>query len=281
MDCEQLAADSLDGGPDDWALSERAIRGFAGELAAWGYRATFFIIPQTAERHAGLFLELQRAGFELGLHLHAPDQGWPDHLGGLPAEVQREALAEAGDRWSQALGQAPRVFRGGNFSANDATFPLLAALGYTHASASSPRRRLLSRRAMWDGAPPYPHRTHAGNRLLEGDLPLVEVPGATHPTISRPDAPHLPLEARIEWGTSEQHEDVFRAHLDWQLAADAPALASVVFTHNTREYSDPDDLMTQRLRALLAIFGREAERRGLELLPATVGMAAQEVWAQP
>jgi peptidoglycan/xylan/chitin deacetylase (PgdA/CDA1 family) len=281
MDCEQLAADSLDGGPADWALSERSIRGFAAELSARGYPATFFIIPQTAERHAELFLELQRAGFEPGLHQHAPDQGWPDHLGGLPPELQQRALTEAGDRWSQALGQGPRAFRGGNFSANDMTFPLLVALGYTSASASSPRRQLLARRAMWDGAPPYPHRAHAANRLLEGDLPLVEVPGATHPSLSRPDSPHLPMEARIEWGTSEQHEAVIRAHLDWQLAADAPLLASVIFTHNTHEYSDPHDLKTQRLRALLAILDHEAERRGLKLVPATVGTVAQAVLSTP
>ncbi|HIE52301.1 MAG TPA: hypothetical protein EYP85_11130 [Armatimonadetes bacterium] len=271
MDCEQLAVHSQDGGPADWNLSERAIVGFAEELRAQGFRATYFLVPQAAERHARLLLDLQGEGFELGLHLHSPDQGWRDHLGGLTPEEQYGALAEASDRWAQVLGQAPRAFRSGNFSANDHTFPLLARLGYTHTSTSSPRRRLLARHAVWSEALPYAHWTHAGNRLLAGDLPVVEVPLCVHPTAARDAAQTIPWEARIEGGEWEHHGEIIAANLDWQEELAAPLRTCVVFTHNTREYSNPQDEMTRRLRRIMALLEEEAARRNWQLAKTTVG----------
>ncbi|HUT74716.1 MAG TPA: polysaccharide deacetylase family protein [Armatimonadota bacterium] len=279
MDCEQLNEDSAAGGPRDWGVSERAIVGFADVLERRGFRATFFAIPQTAARHARLFLALEARGFELGLHLHTLDQGWRDHLGGLAPEEQHRALSQASAAWAEALGREPQAFRAGNFSANDQTFPLLSELGFTHASTSSPERTLVGVRAVWAGALPYPHWTHAGNRLLEGDLPLLEVPITTHPTARHETAPGVPWELRVEGGQWEHNPQIIAAHLDWQISSTSDGnrpeaealLACVAFTHNTREYSDPQDEMTKRLVRVMNALEQEGERRQIPLEKTTIG----------
>ncbi|MCC6444199.1 MAG: polysaccharide deacetylase family protein [Armatimonadetes bacterium] len=271
MDCEQLQENSHAGGPANWALSERAIRGFAERLLERGYRATFFIIPQTARQQARLFEELETEGFEMGLHLHTLDQGWEEHLGGMTPDIQRQAVARARDIWADALGRLPKAFRGGNLSANDHTFPILAEMGFTHASASVPRRRLLTCRAVWEGAPPYPHWAHAGNRLLEGNLSLLEVPVACHPTLWNEPARVVPWELRIEGVEWEYHNRIIDAHLDWQQSLKAPLTACVPFTHNTREYSDPADEMTRRLVRVMDLIEEQAERRSNGVAKTTTG----------
>lgn len=271
MDCEQLSEHSRAGGPADWGLSERAIVGFAERLRERGFRATYFIIPQTAQQHARLFLDLQADGFELGMHLHTLDQGWKEHLGGMTADEQRQALRQAGDVWANALGQAPGVFRAGHFSANDHTFPVLIELGFTHASASVPRRRMVDCRAVWDGAPPYPHWAHAGNRLLEGQLPLLSVPATCHPSRWHEPAQTVPWEVRIEGREWEQHGEIISASMDWQISLNAPTLSCVPFTHNTREYRDPQDEMTRRLVRVMDLLEEEGQRRRLSLEKTTIG----------
>ncbi len=279
MDCEQLNENSAAGGPVDWGLSERAISGFADALERRGFRATYFIIPQTAAQQAKLFLELERRGFELGIHLHTLDQGWREHLGGLKPDEQRRALSHASAVWADALGRQPQAFRAGNFSGNDYTFPLLAELGFTHSSTSGPGRSLAEVRAVWAEALPYPHWAHAGNRLLEGDLPLLEVPGASHPTARHEAMPGLPWEMRIEGRESEHHPRIIADNLDWQIALlcagsraeDEPLLACVPFTHNTREYSDPQDEMTKRLVRVMDALDQESERRQMPLHKTTIG----------
>ena len=62
MDCERIARFSPPGGPQDWNISERAIRGFAETLLENNLIGTFFIVPETAQRHRELFLELEKEG---------------------------------------------------------------------------------------------------------------------------------------------------------------------------------------------------------------------------
>ncbi|MBI3920124.1 MAG: polysaccharide deacetylase family protein [Armatimonadetes bacterium] len=271
MDCEQLNENSSDGGPRDWALSERSIVGFADRLQERGFLATYFIVPQAAQQHAALFLELQSAGCELGLHLHTLDQGRCEHLGGMGPGEQQRSLKEASDRWSNALGQSPRAFRAGNFSANDHTFPILADLGFTHASNSVPKRRYLSRRAMWDGSPPYPYWTHPGNRLLEGDLSLLNVPVACHPSKWRDPEQTVPYELRIEGWESHQHREMIVGSLEWQSAEQARIVACVPFTHNTHDYADPNAEITKRLEGVMDLIEAQVERSGRQLVKTTLG----------
>lgn len=271
MDCERLHQDSAAGGPPDWALSARSISGFAKVLGGRGFLAAYFIVPQAAQQHAELFLDLQAQGFELGVHLHSLDQGWQDHLGGLNPEQQREAIREATARWEDALGQAPRAMRSGRGSANDYTYPLLYELGYTHSSTCFPGRGLVGCRSVWVEALPHAHWTHAGNRLLAGDLPVLEVPLTTHPTERLSPDGKDPWDVRVEGAQWQHHDRVIAAALDWQLASGAPLLTCVPITHNTREYADPLDAMTRRLVRLLDLIEAEAERRDIPLVKTTIG----------
>jgi len=55
MDCERIAEFSPTGGPESWAQSERAIRGFAEILLRHQLLATLFITPETAAQHRVMF----------------------------------------------------------------------------------------------------------------------------------------------------------------------------------------------------------------------------------
>ena len=183
MDCEQIDELAYQGGPVTWELGERSIRGYCETLLEQGLRATLFIAPQAAERYRTTFLELAGAGTELGLHYHPQDHGYPDFFGAFTSEEQDQMLREAMDQWSQALGLTPFVFRPGNFSANDATFPTLVRLGFLAGSVSLPQRNFMEARANWVGAPFDPHLAHRANRLLPGDLPFLAEAIAPHPQL--------------------------------------------------------------------------------------------------
>ena len=144
-----------------------------------GYPVTLFAHPEVAVAQPGLLLELQEAGACLGMHLHPykfDDARYPRDLGYFTAEQQTDLISSASKVWSDALGQHPRYFRGGVFSANDATFGVLAELGFHGGSVSCPGRVLPEAMAIWAGAELYPHRANLSFRQIEGDSDFVEVP---------------------------------------------------------------------------------------------------------
>jgi len=66
--------------------------------------ATFFITPETAHQHKDLFLDLEKKGCELGIHLHPQSFGnfkYKDYLGGYSLKKQIEILREAIDTWGK------------------------------------------------------------------------------------------------------------------------------------------------------------------------------------
>ncbi len=162
-------------------LGRRSVRGFVDVVAAAGFRATLFVLPGDARAYPQLLRQLAGEGVEVGLHVHPQEQGFDDFCGAFTADQQREIYTGAMQMFADALGFAPRTFRTGSCSANDATFPLTAALGFTSCSHSMPGRNMPALRSNWTSAPAYPHYAHAANRLLEGDLDLVEVPVTTDP----------------------------------------------------------------------------------------------------
>lgn len=268
MDCEQINERASQGGPDTWELGERAIRGYCETLLEHNLGATLFVVPQAAERYRNLLLELAGHGIELGLHYHPQDHGYPDFLGAFTAEEQARMLGEAMDQWSQALGRTPLVFRPGNVSANDATFPVLVRLGFLAGSVSVPLRNFLEVRASWVGAPLDPHWTHQANRLLPGSLPFLEVP-ITVDWESSMWGGRTPLELRIEMVDARAHGFTVRKVVERQLGAgQAPVL--VPMTHNIFAYDDPAEFRRQVLEGIMAEMSHTAQRHGLELQPVTL-----------
>ncbi|MBI3921415.1 MAG: hypothetical protein HY318_08375, partial [Armatimonadetes bacterium] len=150
-------------------------------------------------------------------------------------------------------------------------FPILADLGFTHASNSGPRRRYLSRRAMWDGSPPYPYWTHPGNRLLQGDLSLLNVPVACHPSKWRDLEETVPYELRIEGWESHQHREMIAESLKWQFEEQARIVACVPFTHNTHDYADLNAETTKKLVGVMDLMEEQAKQCGRQLVKTTLG----------
>ena len=246
MDCESAKMDvtayasGMSGsGPSDYRESERSIRGYVEVAKAYGYPVTLFVHPEVAVGQPDLLLDLQQNGTCLGLHLHPYKfaGGCYQHdLGAYTGAEQREILQEAVAVWEGALGQKPKYFRGGYFSANDATFGVLQELGFRGGSLSNPGRVLPLHCSAWSGAAPYPHRAHPGFRLIEGESDFVEVPVSV--AFGRPVAVGHAGEQGYEWPYiphSYNHEAVIRDILE-RFQVDSPQFGTIVTdTHNDQD----------------------------------------------
>ena len=272
QDCEQLMDDSIHGGPDEWGISERSVTSFADALEENGLNATFFIVAQTAAAQPALYWDLEKRGFELGLHIHPQDTrlGYTDYLGGYTFEEQVDMFDTVADQWADAIGKRPTTFRGGNFSANDNTYPALVATGFTHGSVSSPGRQYDQAKAVWQGAVPYAHYAHKANRLFPGDLDFYEIPLTCDQVRRR--APHLPMELRIEGADGASHRQTVRqAWADMAEYADEHPRIIMPFTHNTHFYEDTGGEKRQAFDAIVDEINIIADEEGYEVIGGTIG----------
>ena len=179
FECSPLAIELSGTGPATYQFGESSIRGYVETADREGYPVTLFAHPEVAVAQTALLLELQDAGACLGMHLHPykfDTVRYPKDLGAFTAEQQTELISAASEVWSDALGQHPRFFRGGVFSANDATFGVLVELGFEGGSLSCPGRVLPEAMAIWAGAELYPHRANLSFRHIEGDSDFIEIP---------------------------------------------------------------------------------------------------------
>jgi len=128
MDCEtprcevsEHGARMSASGPANREDAARAVRGYAETAAAAGFPVTLLAHPEVAVAHPGLLLQLQREGACLGLHLHPyklAGERYELDLGAYSAAEQQQIVEAACERWESALGQRPRYFRAGYFSAS-------------------------------------------------------------------------------------------------------------------------------------------------------------------
>jgi peptidoglycan/xylan/chitin deacetylase (PgdA/CDA1 family) len=275
MDCEQVGANQ--GGPIDWSLGERAIQGYCQTLLDHNLTATLFLVPQAAERYYQALRPLVEAGVEVGLHYHPQDHGHADFLGAYTYQQQYEMLDKAVRAWKKAMGQKPKVFRPGNFSANDATFPVLEALGIVAGSVSCPMRNFTEVRANWAGAPLDAHFAHQANRLLAGELNFFEAPLSVD-WESIMWGGRTPLELRLEMVDSRAHGFTIRKIIERQIKTGVlPHL--VIMTHNVFAYGDPAEFRQQVLSGVIKEIERAA--RAATLTPR--GVTLQELrdrWMQ-
>jgi len=272
MDCESVGGDH--GGPASWNLSERAIRGYTEAVLAAGLGVTLFLMPQTAEKHAALLHELQRAGAGLAMHYHPQDLGYPEFLGAYTAAEQKHMLEEAQERWRQALGQAPQAFRAGNASANDMTFPTLVELGFRWGSCSIPRRNFPRVRAVWAGSPLDPYRAHPANRLIPGNLDFIEIP-VTVDWESVMWGGLTPLELRVEMVDGRAHGFTIRKVYD-RLNREQPLVKCLIaITHNIFDYTERSHFRRETLEEMIRHAKEEAPSRGLEAKAGTVQVIAE------
>jgi len=279
MDCERIRAFSPPGGPGTWELSERAIRGFADVLSSHGLVGTLFIVPETAHQHRGLFLELEKKGFELGMHLHPQsfaDLQHKEYLGAYGFDKQVDLLSQAAELWADALGRRPKSFRPGNFSANDATFRALYEVGFRQGSVSAPERVMPEYKAVWAGTAPYPHHVYPYFRLIPGELDFYEVP-VTEDWDQRLWSGKSAMELRVEMAGVEVHKQTIDKRIADMVEKRIPVKAIVAITHNYFEYDNPDAPKQQTLEGMAAYIWEAAERYGLELCPITLERLHRDV----
>ena len=276
LDCEatQRAVNNVE-------LGRRAIRGFVDLVTGAGMRATLCVLPGDARAYSHLLRQLAAEGVEIGLHYHPQEEGHGDYCGAYNAEQQHAMYADGLRPTSDALGFQPRTFRTGSCSANDATFPVTAELGFTSCSHSMPGRNMANLRSNWTGAPAHVHYAHPANRLLEGGLDLIEIPVTTDPDSMLWSGGH-PQDLRVELFDAKNQRYMIDKMLGREKQRSQPVKAIVALSHNVFDFSDAADFRHQTLRQMLADAAELAERHEVRLRPATMGeIAAEYRRAQP
>lgn len=281
MDVEPQAAAAGSSGPATDEAGMAAIQAFSSVLRARGYCATYFVHPELVEANTDFYRQLREAGSGLGLHLHttkfAPDPQ-PCELGGLPAAKQRRLIQLAMQMYERGLGEAPRTFRPGCFSANDETYAILCELGFRGGGVSIPGRIWVDRFCVWAGACPYIHDAHASFRQCAGQLPFVEIPLSVDRRSPLQDNPvgfqHYPdLRPGGVYSPTDEVPVDRRALLHnilQQMAQDDPPVKTLVIdVHNDRDFTGADSQAAADLRAVLDGIQPEAAALGWDVIPAT------------
>lgn len=254
MDCERLSSyTGVAGGS--------SIEYFMDLVLDYGFKATFFIVPEAAYECRDVFLEAMGRGLELGLHYHPQsfrDGLWRSYLAGYSYEDQLYQLREALRDWEIYLGFKPRCFRPGNFSANTDTYRALYNLGFREGSCYIPGRVRPEWYAVWSDSTPYPHHI--------GDMDFLDIPVTADirykPTIG--DPPHL----RIESGSLEYLRDILSWWLQHLSNTDTPLKTVVAITHNTIDYTRGSEEYRKLEGLIQAII--ESEDMGFTIKPSTL-----------
>ena len=240
-----------------------------------GYPVTLFAHPEVAVAQTSLLLELQEAGACLGMHLHPykfdPDR-YPRDLGYFGAEQQVETISAASTVWSDALGQHPRFFRGGVYSANDATFGVLLELGFEGGSVSVPGRVLPRAMAIWAGAELYPHRANLAFRHIKGDSDFIEVPMSSD--TSRPMSSGELGEHGLEWpyipSIQYDHPAIVRNVIARGIQDDAIFPTYVTNTHQDQDYAADEHPASVNLQTIFRTLRETASEFGVGLAGRTI-----------
>ena len=265
IDCEATQHSVNDAG-----LGKRGAQGYADILDEYGLLGTFFMIPGDAESSPDLYRSIQDRGHELGLHLHPADEGYFEFAGVMSPDEQRELIAKAKDRWAEVMGFEPVAFCMGYASANDYTYGVLEDLGFKYGQVGVPGRRLPETACVWEGEPLDIHYANRYNRLLHGTLDFVDVPhtvdlesymwGGKHPQDLRVEL----VDAKNHWYT------IYKAVMRQKDNDSLPVKVIRGVTHNTFDYSDPDNFRRQTLIGMIEAVKNILDSAGCELKPATL-----------
>lgn len=272
LDCPAVGPKAPPYGPLGWDRGSRTIDAFCAALLGAGYPPTLFLSPEAADQHGPMCEDLIAAGAEIGLLVEPPalrGAGFKRLLGAYDAEKQRTIVGESSRRFADSLGYRPQSVRSAYYSANDATFGVLDALGFRQASTSSPGRRIPKHVADWHGAPADAHFVSPSSRLVAGDLALLEVPVTTDARQRRGGvAPDLV----IENGTLDRwHAPLIEGQLVRQDAERVAFRTLCCATSSGVTYYDPE---TRPRRTLDGLIEHVNELEGrYEIVPATLSGA--------
>lgn len=269
-------------GPKSWDDSARYIKGYTAIAARHDLPVTFFLHPEVTHAHAELFHQLEAEGACLGLHLHPwkfSDGHYQAHFGGLDATQQCAILSEAVAMWQAGLGKRPEYFRPGTFSANDATFGVLEALGFRGGSCSIPGRVYPDLNAVWAGCPPDPHRANGVFRQLPGNLDFVNIPLSVDLSrIETRGARQFCWDLRPDWHQADYRQ--IAQNIVAQTLARAPTVPVIqMVTHNDNDYTDPEDRVCRNFGSALDEIMRACTDHGARPQGATFADVCAQVSA--
>lgn len=259
---------------NDVALGERSIRGLGEILQQTSTKGTFMVIPGDVEIHASIYRDLENAGHEIGLHLHPAELGYAEFLGVQSGEMQLTMIHEAADRFAQVMGRLPKTFCPGYASANDHTFGVLEALGFTHGMVSIPTRQLAQCASLWAGAPLDPHYPHRYNRCLTGDVNFVELPPTVDPDSRMWGGLH-PQDLRVELVDAKNHWYTMHKAVTRQLTENTPLCQLHAMTHNVFDFSEPQNFRRETYLKMTEAAKRIAEENQLVFEPSTLSEVAE------
>ena len=273
MNCDSPERKAGPDRPRTWEQSCRSIESFCSQVLNAGYRATLFVSAACAAEHAPLLEEMAGRGIEIGLFLHPQsllDGRFKGHLAEYNAEDQEAMIDYAAEQVEEAIGSRPRSFRGGDFSASDATYKVLYALGFRQGSLSNPGRDVRRHVAHWSGAEVDAHYVDPADRLKAGSLPFLELPVTTDP--EEIDRAGFALDLCIESGPFEGwHRSLAERQIERMEAEQVLFRSLCFFTHNAVPYQLADAPQTQTLQAILDYLDSLAEQ--YEIVPATMAAA--------
>jgi hypothetical protein len=284
MDVEPVKLEENWTGPDNPEISERYIRSYWELSREYGYTPGFFIHPESARLHGKLFNTYKTEGASLGLHVHSTKFHYPDNtyeFGYYDASAQEEIVSAASWEWEQAIGFKPVYFRPGAFSANDATAPVLAKLGFRGGSLSIPGRIWPERYCVWAGALPYPHRTHRAFRCAPGEMDFIDIPLSVDFSGPVSRGGYFCYQDLRPSARRTSAEDTL-LHIIEQIKNDKPEVPVIqVITHNDQPFNDPDHESRRRLETVLRSIGPLCERCGLEAVDSSIEKVCSHVMSLP
>ena len=270
MDCESSQPGVAD--PD---LGRRAAEGFAELLAAHDWHGTLFAIRTEIEPLAAALGAAAASGHELAVHTHPDVCGYPSpYLGTYDPDTQREIIDGTLAVFDRVLGVKPTSCRPGFASANDFTFPALAACGIRQTSASMPGRRMPELASNWSGAPLFAHYAHPYNRFLCGGLDLVEIPVSVDWETMIWGGLH-PQDLRIEYTDAKNHSYVIRKIMQRQAAEDLPVKALVILTHNLYRYDEAGNFRRETMQGMIETVRTCAAELGTDVAGSTIAEVGQ------
>jgi len=271
IDCEATQHSVND--PD---LGLLGASGYADILDKHGLKGTFFVIPGDAASNPDFYRSLQGRGHEVGLHLHPADEGFFEFAGVMGPEEQHELVTIAKDRWAQTMGFEPVCFCMGYASANDYTYGVLEDLAFKYGQVGVPGRRLPETACVWEGEPLYIHYANRYNRLLPGDLDFVDVPHTIDPESYMWGGKH-PQDLRVELVDAKNHwYTAYKSVMKQKDDDSVPIKVIRGVTHNTFDYTDPENFRYQTLIGMIDGIKRIISDTDCDLIPATVGMIVDE-----
>jgi peptidoglycan/xylan/chitin deacetylase (PgdA/CDA1 family) len=286
MDCERPTTETHPDatGPENYAQSETYIRGYVEISNQYGFPVSFFVHPEVAMAQTALFDELEAEGACMGLHIHPwkfMDGRYKSHFGGLSEADQRSMISEAIGLWLDTFGTRPIYFRTGTFSSNDATFRVLAELGFRGASNSVPGRLFPDLNAIWVGAEPDPHRAHPHFRQVTGTLDLANMPlTVDFADVVEKNGRRFHWDLRPDWEGADYPR--IAANIVAQLGERDPKVPVMnLVTHNENDYTDPDDRVCRNFRASLDAFVAACDKAGVRAVGTTFDRICDMVLAEP